>query len=108
MGPPNLLNIKTRNFFHHLGEREDQDISFSFLLTRGVTTHPPFAPVTPTPLWDLMEPKLGAGILLYRLQRTPEFLLIHDSYSPRRHWTPPKGYFFFFFFIFLLPLRLLV
>jgi hypothetical protein len=46
-----------------------------------------------------MEPKLAAGILLYRLQRTPEFLLIHDSYSQRRHWTPPKGFFFLSFII---------
>ena len=39
-----------------------------------------------------MEPKPAAGLIIYRLQRTPEFLLFNDSYSQKRHWSPPKGF----------------
>ncbi|KAJ3064783.1 nudix (nucleoside diphosphate linked moiety X)-type motif 2, partial [Quaeritorhiza haematococci] len=32
-----------------------------------------------------------AGIVIYRIQRSIEFLLVNDSFSNKRHWTPPKG-----------------
>ncbi|KAI8804323.1 hypothetical protein BJ742DRAFT_825696 [Cladochytrium replicatum] len=32
-----------------------------------------------------------AGLVLYRIHRVPEFLLLNDSFSNKRHWTPPKG-----------------
>ncbi|KAJ3123875.1 nudix (nucleoside diphosphate linked moiety X)-type motif 2 [Nowakowskiella sp. JEL0407] len=36
--------------------------------------------------------ELSAGLILYRIQRIPEFLLINDSLnSSKRHWSPPKG-----------------
>jgi len=38
-----------------------------------------------------MDQKNAAGLIIYRHQRTPEFLLINDSFAGRRHWTPPKG-----------------
>ena len=38
-----------------------------------------------------MDSKPAAGLIIYRLQQTPEFLLINDTFAGRRHWTPPKG-----------------
>ncbi|KAJ3101050.1 nudix (nucleoside diphosphate linked moiety X)-type motif 2 [Phlyctochytrium planicorne] len=38
-----------------------------------------------------MEAGRYAGIILYRVQRSTEFLLLNDSYSNKRHWAPPKG-----------------
>jgi hypothetical protein len=32
-----------------------------------------------------------AGLLLYRVQRSVEFLLFNDTFSQKRHWIPPKG-----------------
>ncbi|CAG8597750.1 8289_t:CDS:2 [Ambispora gerdemannii] len=31
------------------------------------------------------------GILIYRLQRQVEFLLLNDNFSHKKHWTAPKG-----------------
>ncbi|KAJ3325490.1 nudix (nucleoside diphosphate linked moiety X)-type motif 2 [Blyttiomyces sp. JEL0837] len=38
-----------------------------------------------------MEAVRYAGVILYRIQRSTEFLLLNDSYSNKRHWAPPKG-----------------
>lgn len=37
-----------------------------------------------------MEEKY-AGIIFYKFGKTPEFLLINDSYSKKKFWAPPKG-----------------
>ncbi|ORX96918.1 hypothetical protein K493DRAFT_407074 [Basidiobolus meristosporus CBS 931.73] len=33
----------------------------------------------------------STGFLIFRQQRSLEFLLINDTFSNKRHWTPPKG-----------------
>jgi len=33
----------------------------------------------------------AAGLIIYRVQNPPEFLLLHDTYSNNKHWSPPKG-----------------
>ncbi|KAK9729070.1 hypothetical protein K7432_000583 [Basidiobolus ranarum] len=33
----------------------------------------------------------STGLLIFRQQRSIEFLLINDTFSNKRHWTPPKG-----------------
>ena len=38
-----------------------------------------------------MDTKAAAGLIIYRMQKTPEFLLVNDTFAGRRHWTPPKG-----------------
>lgn len=34
---------------------------------------------------------LYAGLLIYRIQRNVEFLLINDSFTNKKHWVCPKG-----------------
>ncbi|CAJ0846518.1 11747_t:CDS:2 [Entrophospora sp. SA101] len=38
-----------------------------------------------------VQPLHVTGILLYRIQRHIEFLLLNDTFSNKRHWTAPKG-----------------
>lgn len=38
-----------------------------------------------------MEGSHYAGLIVYRIGSDIEFLLLNDSCSDRRHWTPPKG-----------------
>ncbi|KAF7723412.1 nudix (nucleoside diphosphate linked moiety X)-type motif 2 [Apophysomyces ossiformis] len=37
------------------------------------------------------QTNLYAGLLIYRLQRNVEYLLLNDSFSKRKHWFCPKG-----------------
>jgi hypothetical protein len=37
------------------------------------------------------QPLHVTGILIYRIQRQVEFLLLNDTFSHKRHWTAPKG-----------------
>ncbi|CAG8669444.1 9050_t:CDS:2, partial [Acaulospora morrowiae] len=37
------------------------------------------------------QPLHVTGILLYRIQKQIEFLLLNDTFSHKKHWTAPKG-----------------
>lgn len=34
---------------------------------------------------------LYAGLLIYRLQRNVEYLLLNDTFTNKKHWFCPKG-----------------
>ncbi|CEP10318.1 hypothetical protein [Parasitella parasitica] len=37
------------------------------------------------------QPKPYAGLVIYRIQRNVEFLLLNDSFANKKHWFCPKG-----------------
>lgn len=37
------------------------------------------------------QTKLYAGLVIYRIQRNVEYLLLNDSFTNKKHWFCPKG-----------------
>ncbi|KAI8975977.1 hypothetical protein BDB01DRAFT_853480 [Pilobolus umbonatus] len=37
------------------------------------------------------QPTLYAGLVIYRIQKNVEYLLLHDSFTNKKHWFCPKG-----------------